>query len=226
MTFDVGIIGGSGRFGTALATRCAASGVSVFLGSRDPMRGGASSAHVLESLAAAGSAVADPDELVAGGANQEAAVQGRLVIIALPFDSLGEHLPPLAAALAGKCVVSAVVPMVFRQGSPELVPRTESVAQEVARLLPQSRVAGAFHSVSAATLSTLAESLGEDVLITTDDPSALEEVAAIVEQLDGARAVPVGGLAVSIFTEPLAILLVAVNRRHKVHAGITITGLP
>ena len=49
---------------------------------------------------------------------------------------------------------------------------------------------------------------------------------ALIERIDGLRCVDCGRLEMSRITESLTALLIAVNSRYKVHAGIRLAGLP
>jgi hypothetical protein len=80
--------------------------------------------------------------------------------------------------------------------------------------------------VSASLLSDLDHQLDEDVLICGDRRADKQRVAALVDRIDGLRAVDCGRLEMARITESLTALMIAINARHKTHAGIRITGLP
>jgi NADPH-dependent F420 reductase len=88
------------------------------------------------------------------------------------------------------------------------------------------RVVSALHTVSAASLSDLDHVLAEDVLVCGDSRADKREAAALIERIDGLRCVDCGRLEMARITESLTALLIAVNSRYKVHAGIHLTGLP
>jgi hypothetical protein len=48
----------------------------------------------------------------------------------------------------------------------------------------------------------------------------------LIERIEGLRCVDCGRLEMSRTTESLTALLISVNSRYKVHAGIRLTGLP
>ena len=68
--------------------------------------------------------------------------------------------------------------------------------------------------------------MDEDVLICGERKADKAKVAALVEAIPGLRAVNAGPLEAARFVEQLTPLLIAINVRYKVHAGIRITGLP
>jgi 8-hydroxy-5-deazaflavin:NADPH oxidoreductase len=86
-------------------------------------------------------------------------------------------------------------------------------------------VVSAFHTVSAATLSELDHALDEDVLICGDRREDKAQLAELVERIDGLRPVDCGPLEMARIVEQLTPLIISINVRHKVRAGIKITGL-
>ena len=88
------------------------------------------------------------------------------------------------------------------------------------------RVVSAFHTVSASHLSDLDQTLDEDVLICGDKRGDTARVAELVAHIDGLRPVDCGRLEMARIVEQLTALLISINVRNKVQAGIRITGLP
>ncbi|HEX3562388.1 MAG TPA: hypothetical protein VHU24_06085, partial [Solirubrobacterales bacterium] len=120
---------------------------------------------------------------------------------------------PLAAAISGKATRTIGV----WQGS---------AAQQAQEMAPDGvTVISALHTVSAPALAG-DEPLDEDVLICGDRKADKKRVAALIELIDGLRAVNAGPLEQARIVEPLTALLIGINSRYKAHAGIRITGLP
>jgi NADPH-dependent F420 reductase len=88
------------------------------------------------------------------------------------------------------------------------------------------RVVSALHTVSAHSLSQLDEPLAQDVLVCGDSRADKRQAAALIERIEGLRCVDCGKLEMARTTEALTALLIAVNARYKVHAGIRLTSLP
>lgn len=216
---DVGILGGTGKLGAALAQRWAAAGLSVTIGSRDPERAVARA----EELSAALHAGSGP---LRGGANVRAA-RASIVVAAIPTEGAAELVAEFADELRGAVLVSALSPLEFDAAGPRPgVVEAGSAAELLATAVPAARVVAGFHTVSAVSLSDLGAPLDEDVLLCGDDDAALATVAALVDDhLTGARAVVVGPLRLASVLESVTAVLIATNRRHRVHAGIRITGL-
>jgi len=101
-----------------------------------------------------------------------------------------------------------------------------SAAQQAQAVVPADvRVVSAFHTVSAALLSDLEHLLDEDVLVCGDRMADKQQVIDLVERVPGLRALDCGPLEMARIVEQLTPLLISINARHKVRAGIKITGL-
>ncbi|MEX0836561.1 MAG: NADPH-dependent F420 reductase [Nitriliruptor sp.] len=218
-TPDVGILGGTGNLGAALAQRWSSAGLRVVIGSRDPERAVTRAAELRQDLPAeAGS--------LTGGSNADAAT-APVVVAAIPTEGAGELVAPLSEQLAGGVLVSTLSPLEFDADGPR-PGRVEagSAAELLAAAAPSARVVAGFHTVSAVTLADLGRALDEDVLLCGDDEDALAEVAALVDDhLEGARAVVVGPLRLAVALEASTAVLISTNRRHRAHAGLRVTGL-
>ena len=64
------------------------------------------------------------------------------------------------------------------------------------------------------------------MLLVGDARADKARVAALLDRIEGLRCVDAGRLEMARITESLPALLIAINARHKTHAGIRITGLP
>jgi len=101
-----------------------------------------------------------------------------------------------------------------------------SATEEAAALLPLSRVAGAFHNIPAEGLRRPDVRLDADVLVVADDQSAKAQTLALVSELAGLRPVDAGPLRFARYVEGLTVLLIDINRRHRVAAAPRLVGLP
>jgi hypothetical protein len=209
----IAIIGGTGDLGSGLASRWAAAGYPVVLGSR-----------VEEKAIAAAQAMGVAS--ARGADNFGAASAADIVVIAVPYANHDAILNEIKPAVAGKIVVDAVVPLKPPKVSVVQLPEEGSAATIAQRILGgTARVVSAFHNVGAAKLR------GEgpvdcDVLVCGDDKEARDAVIALADAA-GTRGVDGGVLANSVVAEALTSILIGINRRYKVsNAGIRITGLP
>ncbi|MDX6624345.1 MAG: 8-hydroxy-5-deazaflavin:NADPH oxidoreductase, partial [Solirubrobacterales bacterium] len=102
-----------------------------------------------------------------------------------------------------------------------------SAAQQAQEMVPEGvTVISALHTVGAPTLADLGAELGEDVLVCGDKKADKARVARLIELIPGLRAVNAGPLEMARIVEQLTPMLISVNSRYKVHAGIQLTGLP
>ncbi len=216
------IVGGTGALGAGLATRWAKAGVPVVIGSRSSERAEETAARV---RAAVGGAE------VKGAENGDAAGAGEVVFPTVPFraqtenpQNLREHLRP------GQILVDCTVPLataVGGKGTRSLGVWQGSAAQQAQELAPEGvTVVAALHTVGAPTLADPEADLDEDILVCGDRKADKARVARLVELIPGLRAVNAGPLEMARIVEQLTPLLITVNIRYKVHAGIKLTGLP
>jgi 8-hydroxy-5-deazaflavin:NADPH oxidoreductase len=221
-TEPVAIVGGSGALGFGLALRLGRAGVPIVIGSRD-------GARAQETVARARAAV--PQGSFSGHENADAVRAAGTTILSVPFRNQSETLTNLKSALTpGRLLIDATVPLaaaVSGKATRMLGVWQGSAAQQALEMAPAGvRVVSALHTVSAAALGDLEHELAEDVLVCGDSRADKREAAALIELIDGLRCVDCGRLEMSRTTESLTALLIAVNVRHKVHAGIRLTGLP
>jgi hypothetical protein len=217
----VSIVGGTGALGFGLAVRLGAAGVPIVIGSRDHGRAGE---------AATRAAAAVPAAEFTGLENQACARQTDTVILCVPFRNQVENLANLRDHLtAGQLLIDATVPLAAAFGGKAT--RTlgvwqGSAAQQARELVPDGvGVVSAFHTVSAALLTDLSHELDEDVLICGDSRDDKARTAEVVERIDGLRPVDCGPLEMARIVEQLTPLIISINVRNKVRAGIKITGL-
>jgi NADPH-dependent F420 reductase len=212
----VAIVGGTGKEGYGLAVRWARAGRHVTIGSRDPERASTAAAEVARVSGG----------LVSGAGNPEACAAAEVVVVAVPFSALDATVSANATALRGKLVVSAVIPLRVADGEISVIDVAEgSAAQLVAARLPQSRVAAAFHNVSAVHLNNLERQLDEDIPVAADSEADRGVVIDLCADL-GARGVGVGPLRLARYLEGFTAVLLTLNKLNRTQTGIRFTGLP
>ncbi|MFM8352049.1 MAG: NADPH-dependent F420 reductase [Actinomycetales bacterium] len=211
----IGVLGGTGEQGRGLAKRLALAGIAVTLGSRDAERA--------QQAAAALAPIAPVQPT--GADNATCAQTSDIVIAAVPWDGHAELLSGLAGQLAGKILVDCVNPLGFdKQGCYALPVAEGSAAQQAAAILPESRVVGAFHHVSAVLLlDDAVASVDTDVLVLGDDREATDIVQALAACIPGIRGIYGGRLRNCGQVEAFTANLISMNRRYKAHAGLRVT---
>jgi hypothetical protein len=162
---------------------------------------------------------------VRGASNAEAAAAGDIVLVVVPWDGHAALLESLRGELAGKVVVDCVNPLGFdKQGAYALTVEEGSATQQAAAILPDSRVVGAFHNVSAVLLEDpTVERIDTDVLVLGDDREATDLVQALADTVPGMRGLYGGRLRNAHQVEAFTANLISVNRRYKAHAGVRVT---
>jgi NADPH-dependent F420 reductase len=216
------IIGGTGALGWGLAFRWALAGRPVVIGSRDADRAQEAADKISEAV---------PDAEVEGLENADAARQGPIVILAVPFRAQSENLNNLREVLeSGQLLVDCTVPLaaaVSGKATRTLGVWQGSAAEQAQEMVPEGvTVIAAFHTVGAPDLADREAVLDEDVLICGERKADKARVAGLVEAIPGLRPVNAGPLEVARFVEQLTPLLISINVRYKVHTGIRVTGLP
>jgi NADPH-dependent F420 reductase len=210
----IGIIGGTGSLGGALAGRLARAGHRVLIGSR-------SAENATKYAAELAQRVGKPVE---GCTNLDAAHRADIVVNTVPFAAQEERLAEIRDAVQGKVVVETAVPLMPPRVMRVQLPAEGSAAQRALAILGEgARVVSAFHNVAA---DKLAEDgpVACDVLVFSDDKAARAQVVGLVADA-GLRAIEGGGLPNSAAAEAMTSVLIFINRTYQVPgAGITITG--
>lgn len=215
----IGVIGGTGPAGQAVAVQFAGIGIEAVVGSRSEER----AAEIVGELTSRWSG----RELPLTPGDNAAAAGADLVVVATPWEGVLSTVADLAEPLAGKIVVSMANALArWGKGMVPLLPPTGSVTAAVALALPGSRVVGAFHHLPAGPWGDLDHPLDADVMVCSDVRAAAREVVGLIDTLPGLRGVDAGGLGSALAIEALTPALLEVNRRYKTHAAIKLTGLP
>ena len=214
----IGILGGTGPAGSALAARLASIGYAVVIGSRSKYR-------AMEARDGLVGKWPDLDPLLTYGDNA-AAADCEIVIIATPWDSAATTAQENGDALAGKVVVSMANALV-RVGHEfqPLVPPRGSVAAHVQAAVPRCRVVAAFHHLPATELGHLGEPIDSDVLICGDDPDAVRVISEIVAKIPGCRPLDSGELSNATAIEAFTAVLLQLNVRYKTRVAPKLTGI-
>ena len=204
----VALLGGTGSFGRALATRLRDAGVEVVIGSRDAERAS-------EAAAELG---------VEGAENGDALAGADLAVLAVKADAALETAEKLASQIGTTPVLSVGSELRFTKEGVLPSPEARSLAERIADRLDAPVVAG-LHSLAAATLGG-DEPPEEDALVCGDDAEAKQLALDLASRLVTGRALDAGPLASARALEGTTAVIVNLNKRYKGHAGLMVTGLP
>ena len=215
------VVGGTGALGFGLALRLGLAGIPIVIGSRDAERAREAAERASEQV---------PDGRFTGLENHEAVKHAEIVILSVPFRNQSETLTNLKTALTGDhLLIDATVPLaaaVSGKATRTLGVWQGSAAQQALEMAPDGvHVVSAFHTVSAAHLSDLDHRLDEDVLMCGDRREDKMTLAALISTIPGLRPVDCGPLEMARIVEQFTALIISINVRNKVRAGIKITGL-
>jgi 8-hydroxy-5-deazaflavin:NADPH oxidoreductase len=212
----IGLLGGTGPQGRGLALRLALAGHRVLLGSRDRERAVTVVADLLGGRTLP----------VEGVANRDAAERAEVVFLVFPYDGQATMLPGLATAIGGKVVVDVINPLGWDDAGPDVLDVPEgSAAEQAQALLPDARVVAAFHHAAPRLLADPERQVETDVLVAGDDPAARGLVIGLADQIPGCRGVDAGPLRVARQLEGFTAVIVGINRRYRIHAGVRIARL-
>ena len=203
----IAIVGGTGSFGRALTERLASLGYDVVIGSRDAQR-------AAELGAVYG---------VEGKANAEAVVGVDLVVLATRSSATIDSARDLAAAIGTTPVLCVASDLQF--GPEGVLPGRlgTSLAEEVAEIL-SAPVAAGLQTLAAVHL-TQKDLPDQDALICGNDIGVKTIALELADRLVAGRAIDAGPLANARALEGLTAVILNINKRHRAHAGIRVTGL-
>lgn len=214
---DIGVLGGTGPAGRGIATRLAASGHRVTVGSRERHR----SAEVVDALK---EQWGDRVSGLQPGTNHDAA-DADLVVLATVWDAAVATARAHRDQLAGKVVISMANGLEKRGRQFVPVPSPHgSIAAEVKAVAPDALVVAAFHLVPAAALADISAPLTGDVLVVGDE----EGRPVVLDLIDGIadlRAFDAGPLENAVGLETFSAALLTVNLRHKGEGSLRIEGV-
>lgn len=214
----IGILGGTGPAGRALAVRLASVGFDTVVGSRSAER----AANICQGLLAEWP---DYDLPLSGEANPAAAACD-VVVVATPWDAAAATAATVADELAGKVVISMAnaLAKMGREFQP-LVPSRGSIAAAVQSAVPQALVSAALQHVPAHDLGDLSHPVDCDVLVCSDHPEATATTMEIMDRLPGVQALDAGPLSCATPVEAFTAVLLHLNVRYKTRVAVRFTGL-
>ena len=154
-----------------------------------------------------------------GSSDKDAAVNGDIVVLAVPYPALEQIAADYGAKLTEKIVVDITNPLDFETFDSLVVPADSSAAAELSAALPASTVLKAFNTNFAATLSS--QSVGSNpttVMIAGDDDAAKQALASAV-QAGGLDAVDAGSLKRARELESSGFLQLTLAAGEKIQWG-------
>lgn len=214
----IAVIGGTGKLGRGLAGRLSKAGYDVVIGSRKRDKAEKSAAELSDLL----------ENDVKGEENLRAARKASLIILSIPYSSIGDILDRIEPGLKdGDTLLSVMVPLV-REDDHFVVPEMEyeSASAEVQSKSPDNvSVVSAFQGVPAKMLSDFENEVDSDIPVASDDVDAKEEVFDIIEKIPGTRPIDAGSLSNSRLIEHMAAFFVELTRIHGSEVSTRFRGI-
>ncbi len=137
-----------------------------------------------------------------------------IIIAAVPFEAEKEVVEKIKEMANQKIVISIANPLNSTYNGLVTPPDT-SAAEELQKLLPNSKVVKAFNTTFAADFSTpVIDGKQVDAFIAGDDDEALQTVAELVS-VAGFNPIVAGGLSVSRTLENMQLLLIQLGMKYN-----------
>ncbi len=207
----ISLLGGTGDLGTGLATRLLKAGFNVIIGSR-----------TLEKAQQAERSLGKNSK---GLLNKDAALEGEIVILTVPFAHQRGIVEECKTELKGKLFIDTTVPLMPPKVATVQLPSEGSAAEIAQNILGDDvRVVSAFQNISAELLQSDKE-IDCDVLVCGNKKEWRQEVIDLVNAL-GMKGWHAGMLPNSAAVEAMTSVLISINKHHAIsHSGIKVTGL-
>ena len=207
----ISLLVGTGDLGTGLATRLLKAGYKVIIGSRTLEK----AQHAERSLG----------KNTKGLLNKDAALQGEIIILTVPFAHQRGIVEECKTELKGKLFIDTTVPLMPPKVATVQLPSEGSAAEIAQNILGDDvRVVSAFQNISAELLQSDKE-IDCDVLVCGNKKEWRQEVIDLVNTL-GMKGWHAGMLPNSAAVEAMTSVLISINKHHAIsHSGIKVTGL-
>ena len=207
----ISLLGGTGDLGTGLATRLLKAGYKIIIGSR--------------TLEKAQQAERSLGKNTKGLLNKDAALQGEIIILTVPFAHQRGIVEECKTELKGKLFIDTTVPLMPPKVATVQLPIEGSAAEIAQNILGDDvRVVSAFQNISAELLQSDKE-IDCDVLVCGNKKEWRQEVIDLVNTL-GMKGWHAGMLPNSAAVEAMTSVLISINKHHAIsHSGIKVTGL-
>jgi len=213
----IGIVGGTGAMGRGFALRWSPRH-GVAIGSRDAGRAQASaSEYAAAAREALGEAAASN---ITGASNADVAAGADALVLSIPYENIGAVCADLLPRTRESCIViSPIVPMERTGAGFEFVPfrdgKKSAHDSVAAHMRDASRLVSAFHVISEKKLADPARALDYDIFVCGDSDECVEAVCGLVSDIEGLRALRLGGGSLAYMAEVATPLLLNAMVRNR-----------
>ena len=202
----IAIIGAGGRMGSAIARSLAKGNYRLLLFSSDTDK--------LKTLVEEIERTNLNADIECIGCPFDASWEADIIIPAIPFKAEKDIADQIRQVSTGKIVISIANPL--NESSDGLVTAPEtSAAEELQKLLPDSKVVKAFNTTFARDFSQLLiDGKQADAFIVGNDEEAVQTVEEMV-RIAGFNPIAAGKLSVSRILENMQLLLIQLNTKYN-----------
>ena len=202
----IAIIGASGNMGSAIAKSLAKGNYRLLLHAKD-----LAEAQALSDNIKAANPIADIEPVAC---NYNASWEADIIILALPYSAEKEISEKIKEVANQKIVITIANP-VNENFDGMVTDSTTSAAEELQKLLPNSKVVKAFNTTFSADFSNpVIDGKKVDSFIAGDDDEAVEIVARLVSTA-GFNPIIAGDLSVSRTLENMQLLLIRLGIKYN-----------
>lgn len=212
MKKTIAVIGAAGNMGSGISFNLAKAGYRILLAGKDQSKLSNLLTKIKESVPNADVEILD--------CSKEASWEADIIIPAVPFQSQVEVASKIKDVVTGKIVISISNPLNETYDGLVTDPST-SAAEELAKLLPYSKIVKAFNTVFGADFITpQIDGKTFDTFIAGDDDEAVLSVTELVKDA-GFNPLFAGKLSMSRTLENMMVLLIGLTMRNNYnwHAG-------
>jgi NADPH-dependent F420 reductase len=202
----IAVIGATGNMGSAIAKNLSKGNNRVLLFANNQDKVKAVVSEIKSNNASA--------DVEAFECPTNAAWEADVIILAVPYLAEKEIAVKIKEVVNTKIVISIANPLNETYSGLVTAPDT-SAAEELQKLLPNSKVVKAFNTTFAAIFSTsVIDGKQVDAFIAGNDTDALETVSALVTTA-GFNPIVAGDLSVSRTLESMALLLISLTMKYN-----------
>ncbi|HEY9047101.1 MAG TPA: NAD(P)-binding domain-containing protein [Ohtaekwangia sp.] len=202
----IAIIGATGNMGSAIAKNLSQGNYRLLLCARNHDKLYTLAQEIME-----GNLTTDVDVL---DCTMNASWEADLIIMAVPYHEEKEIAEKIRQVATQKIVVSISNPLNETYNGLTTAPDT-SAAEELQKLLPNSKIVKAFSTIFAADFaSPVIGGKQADAFVAGNDPEALQTVSELV-QATGFNPIIAGNLSVSRTLENMTVLLIQLTMKYN-----------
>jgi NADPH-dependent F420 reductase len=209
----IAIVGATGNMGSAIAKSLAPSGIyRLLLMSNDQKK--------LDELKSTLQKSGSKSEILTIGCAREASWEADIIIVAIPYAAEKEVADKIREVATGKIVISIANPLNAHFNDMVTSPNT-SAAEELQKLLPDSKVVKTFNTTFAANFTTpVIDGKTADAFVAGNNGDAVDAVSQVAKAA-GFNPIVVGDLTVSRTLERMQLMLIqlAMNQDYNWLAG-------